>query len=120
VLIVKRTVVAPKVTFVRAMGGHAAASHGHDDHHDHGHHEEEEALAPVCVDFMVTSWRNYLLSLLCLVVQGYYHGYPRTRLEGDVVIPQLVDTLEWVLSSPPAVHSFNEPPVSSLNFHFPA
>jgi len=30
----------------------------------------------------------------------------------DVVIPELVDTLEWVLDSPPNVHQFEEPPVS--------
>lgn len=30
----------------------------------------------------------------------------------DVVIPELHDTLEWVLSSPPSVHQFEEPPVS--------
>lgn len=31
----------------------------------------------------------------------------------DVVIPDLVDSLEWVLDSPPNVHQFDEPPVSS-------
>ena len=31
---------------------------------------------------------------------------------GDVVIPELADTLEWVLDSPPTVHQFDEPPVS--------
>ena len=31
---------------------------------------------------------------------------------GDVVIPELVDTLEWVLDCPPTVHQFDEPPVS--------
>ena len=30
----------------------------------------------------------------------------------SVVIPELVDTLEWVLDSPPNVHQFEEPPVS--------
>lgn len=30
----------------------------------------------------------------------------------DVVIPELVSTLEWVLESPPNVHQFDEPPVS--------
>ncbi len=29
----------------------------------------------------------------------------------DVVIPELVDTLEWVLESPPNVHQFDEPPL---------
>ena len=31
----------------------------------------------------------------------------------DVVIPELVSTLEWVLDSPPNVHQFDEPPVSA-------
>lgn len=35
---------------------------------------------------------------------------------GDVVIPELHDTLEWVLSSPPNVHQFEEPPVSIVVF----
>jgi hypothetical protein len=29
----------------------------------------------------------------------------------DVVFPRLVDTLEWVLDSPPNVHQFEEPPL---------
>jgi len=29
----------------------------------------------------------------------------------DVVIPEIVDTLEWVLDSPPNVHQFDEPPI---------
>lgn len=29
----------------------------------------------------------------------------------DVVIPDLVNTLEWVLDSPPNVHQFDEPPI---------
>ncbi len=32
----------------------------------------------------------------------------------DVVIPELVDTLEWILDSPPNVHQFDEPPVSPI------
>mmetsp|Transcript_10528 Transcript_10528/g.17162 ORF Transcript_10528/g.17162 Transcript_10528/m.17162 type:complete len:86 (-) Transcript_10528:186-443(-) len=28
-----------------------------------------------------------------------------------VTIPDLVDTLEWVLDSPPNVHQFDEPPI---------
>ncbi len=35
--------------------------------------------------------------------------------QGDnVVVPHLVDTLEWVLDSPPPIHQFDEPPVSQL------
>ena len=29
----------------------------------------------------------------------------------DIVIPDLVNTLEWVLDSPPNVHQFDEPPI---------
>jgi|AntAceMinimDraft_12_1070368.scaffolds.fasta_scaffold256673_1 hypothetical protein len=32
----------------------------------------------------------------------------------DVVIPELVDTLEWVLDCPPNIHQFDEPPVRAL------
>ena len=39
------------------------------------------------------------------------HGN-QTRADG-VVIPELVETLEWVLDSPPNVHQFEEPPVSA-------
>jgi len=37
---------------------------------------------------------------------------PSTSSSSDVVIPDLVDTLEWVISSPPPIHQFAEPPVS--------
>ena len=37
---------------------------------------------------------------------------PAAQTSSDIVIPQLVDTLEWVLDSPPNVHQFDEPPVS--------
>jgi hypothetical protein len=30
----------------------------------------------------------------------------------DVVVPELYDTLEWTLSSPPPLHQFTEQPVS--------
>ena len=30
---------------------------------------------------------------------------------GDVVVPELVDTLEWVIESPPNIHQFDEPPL---------
>jgi len=29
----------------------------------------------------------------------------------DVVVPDTVDTLEWVLDSPPTLHQFEEPPI---------
>lgn len=31
--------------------------------------------------------------------------------EVDVVTPELVDTLEWTLGSPPTLHQFEEPPI---------
>ena len=34
------------------------------------------------------------------------------KTSNDIVIPQLVDTLEWVVESPPNIHQFEEPPVS--------
>ena len=39
------------------------------------------------------------------------HAAPAAS-SSDVVIPDLVDTLEWVISSPPPIHQFAEPPVS--------
>jgi len=42
-----------------------------------------------------------------------HHGGNVTRADG-IVIPELVDTLEWVLDSPPNVHQFEEPPVSAV------
>ena len=42
---------------------------------------------------------------------GHAADYQNTK---DIVVPELVDTLEWVLDSPPNVHQFDEPPVSHL------
>jgi hypothetical protein len=40
------------------------------------------------------------------------HGHHNHKhAAGDVIVPELVDTLEWVLDSPPNVHQFEEPPV---------
>lgn len=32
-------------------------------------------------------------------------------VEEEIIVPQLVETLEWTLSSPPPVHQFIEPPM---------
>jgi len=40
--------------------------------------------------------------------------YTNPKVPDDVVIPELVDTLEWVLDSPPNVHQFEEPPVDLI------
>lgn len=38
-------------------------------------------------------------------------------VDKEVCIPELVDTLEWVLEAPLNVHQFDEPPVSILSLH---
>jgi heme/copper-type cytochrome/quinol oxidase subunit 1 len=46
------------------------------------------------------------------VVRAFAQNAHAAAASGDVVIPELVGTLEWVLDSPPNVHQFDEPPVS--------
>jgi hypothetical protein len=44
-----------------------------------------------------------------------HHTEPApSNIGKDVVIPELADTLEWVLGCPPNVHQFEEPPVSTF------
>ena len=38
------------------------------------------------------------------------HG---TKQRLDIVVPDLYDSLEWCLTSPPPIHQFEEPPVRS-------
>jgi hypothetical protein len=40
-----------------------------------------------------------------------FSSAPAEVKKTKVIIPDLVDTLEWVLDSPPNVHQFEEPPV---------
>lgn len=45
----------------------------------------------------------------------HHDDKPKFVLNADgVVIPEIVDTLEWVLEIPVNVHQFDEPPVSGL------
>ncbi len=39
------------------------------------------------------------------------HATPTAAKEDDVVIPDIVNSLEWTLESPISVHQFDEPPV---------
>lgn len=62
---------------------------------------------------------NIILLFLCAVVRSVAPKAVRpfshaAAPSADVVIPELVSTLEWVLDSPPNVHQFDEPPVSVL------
>jgi hypothetical protein len=40
-----------------------------------------------------------------------FGGHAAPKPSGDVVVPEIVDTLEWVLDSPPNIHQFDEPPI---------
>ncbi|KAF4319375.1 hypothetical protein BBO99_00006516 [Phytophthora kernoviae] len=45
---------------------------------------------------------------------GHVHGVPTKSTptdDPDVVIPELHQTLEWCLSSPPPLHQFDEAPL---------
>lgn len=39
------------------------------------------------------------------------HGSGASAASGDVVVPELMDSLEWVLDSPFPIHQFDEPPI---------
>jgi hypothetical protein len=41
----------------------------------------------------------------------HHHHEHKAPAQKGIVVPDLVDTLEWVLDSPPNVHQFEEPPV---------
>jgi len=54
--------------------------------------------------FLVNAMRAPKASVMCM---RSFSAAP----SDDVVIPELVDTLEWVLNSPPNIHQFDEPPI---------
>jgi hypothetical protein len=48
---------------------------------------------------------------------AHHDAKPKFVLNADgVVIPEIVDTLEWVLELPVNVHQFDEPPVRRSTF----
>jgi hypothetical protein len=47
-----------------------------------------------------------------MVASAQFRSFSAASAGGDdVVVPELVDSLEWVLNSPPNVHQFDEPPI---------
>jgi hypothetical protein len=71
--------------------------------HGHGHHETHTEAQDD--DEAYISTRNH-------------NATDPVYIEENVVIPGFVDTLEWVLDSPPNVHQFEEPPVSNCFLMF--
>jgi hypothetical protein len=68
------------------------SAHGHGHHETVTHNDDDD-------DEPYISTRNH-------------NATEAVYIEENVVIPGFVDTLEWVLDSPPNVHQFEEPPVS--------
>jgi hypothetical protein len=85
-----------------------------------------EIIAPELYCIMIQKFKtncfyNFFLCIVAVTarpaVQIPKFATSQIRFMGnvdDVVVPELVDTLEWVLNSPPNVHQFDEPPVSKL------
>lgn len=75
------------------------------------------ALFPQVVNFYVriVAARPTLIPQVRFMGGDHHHhdDTPKFTLNKDgVAIPELVDSLEWLLDAPPNVHQFEEPPVS--------
>ena len=92
-----------------------------------GHHAEEKHASVSTVDAAfiesakvigekISASPNFSSAYDAAVAE---HGVEKAQYAVStkgVVVPPIVDTLEWLLTSPPNVHQFEEPPVS-LNIY---
>ena len=47
----------------------------------------------------------------CRLAAARFQSTDAPATTGDVVVPELVETLEWVLDTPPPLHQFEESPI---------